>query len=128
MRWLVLPLVMLVAACSGSEKPKNDLATGDPHPTKTPPPAEDDPHGQPAPASPDPVPDPNQPTASKDAGHDAAPADAGFGVECTKLAACCDQIAGAGEDPTTCRSVLSTRNEDACFTQHDRYKSYGDCS
>jgi hypothetical protein len=68
---------------------------------------------------------PPTPAPSADAGVDAAPA---MGELCTKLAACCTQLGDAGYDTKTCKSVLSTKNEDACYTQHASYKSFGDCS
>jgi hypothetical protein len=123
MRWLVLVWIVIgVAACSSSYKAKDDLASDAGHVTKPPPPSEDDPQGRPAePAS---VPDASPP---KDAGHD-APIDAAPGPECTKLSACCDQLDAAGYDTTTCKSVLSTNNDDACYAKYDEYKQFGDCT
>ena len=76
------------------------------------------------------VPEPPPPSAvqpaAADAGHDAAPV--GPGKFCTELGACCKQLGEAGYVTTTCMSVLSTNNEDACYTQHASYKSSGDCT
>ena len=68
---------------------------------------------------------PLEPTPSPEAGTDAAPV---VGKTCQVLAACCKQLGDAGYDTTRCKSVLSTNNEDACYTQHASYKSFGDCS
>lgn len=64
-------------------------------------------------------------TGSPDASVDSAPV---VGKECAKLSTCCDQLGKAGYITTTCKSVLSTNNEDACYTQHASYKSAGDCT
>jgi|GEM_PF-5138845 len=73
----------------------------------------------------DPVPgeEPASEQTNADAGSAPTP-----GKACTALDACCKQLADAGYDTATCKSVVSTVNEDACFAQHDRYKSFGDCS
>lgn len=65
------------------------------------------------------------PSTLPDASVDAAPV---LGKDCQGLAACCKQLGDAGYDTTRCKSVLSTNNEDACYTQHASYKSFGDCS
>lgn len=94
---------------SGSKKPLQEIPT--------------DPVQAPAPA---PVTEREEPAQrSPEAGVDAAPA---VGAQCQKLAACCDQLGAAGYLTTTCKSVLSTNNEDACYTQHASYKSGGDCT
>jgi hypothetical protein len=80
------------------------------------------------PSDPVKVPDPapaSEPTPQAEAGVDAAPV---VGKDCQGLAACCKQLGDAGYDTTKCKSVLSTNNEDACYTQHASYKSFGDCS
>lgn len=66
-----------------------------------------------------------EPSTLPDASVDAAPV---LGKDCQGLAACCKQLGDAGYDTTRCKSVLSTNNEDACYTQHASYKSFGDCS
>ena len=76
-------------------------------------------------SAPEPTPTP-APAPVADAGHDAA--EAGPGPQCAGLAACCKQLGEAGYITTTCMSVLSTNNEDACYTQHASYKSSGDCT
>ena len=82
----------------------------------------------PAPVSmPDLPPDP-APAAHPDAGLDAADAAPKAGPQCQALAACCKQLGDAGYVTTTCKSVLSTNNEDACYTQHASYKTSGDCT
>lgn len=89
-----------------------------------------------SPSTPVPTPDPATdetdpapaPPPAADAGVDAADAAPVVGQFCQKLAACCTELATAGYITTTCMSVLSTNNEDACYTQHARYKEYGDCS
>ncbi len=114
-----------LVACSGSDKPKNDLAKA-PSAHATTPPEDNPPAGDAPPPSTQEQDDTSAPKP-KDAGLDAQP-DAAIGPECMQLSACCDEIAAAGEDPTTCRSVLATKNDDACFAEHDRYKQYGDCN
>jgi len=58
-----------------------------------------------------------------------AASDAGaLGASCVALDKCCAQLVSQGYDPATCKSVVSTKNEAACFAQHDRYKTFGDCS
>jgi hypothetical protein len=74
--------------------------------------------------SPDPTPDP-KPATSPEAGVDAAPV---VGKYCQELSTCCDDLKSAGYDTTICKSVLSTNNEDACYTKHASYKSDGDCT
>ena len=78
--------------------------------------------------APEPTPTPADPAPkpAADAGHDAA--EAGPGKFCTQLGVCCKQLGAAGYVTTTCMSVLSTNNEDACYTQHASYKSSGDCT
>lgn len=87
------------------------------------------------PRTPVPTPEPDEdtdlepaPSPSPDAGIDAADAAPVVGPFCQKLAGCCKQLEDAGYMTNTCKSVLSTNNEDACYTQHASYKSYGDCS
>ncbi len=65
------------------------------------------------------------PTKAKEAGVDAAPV---VGQLCQQLSKCCDDLAAAGYDTTMCKSVLSTNNEDACYTKHDSYVQSGDCT
>jgi hypothetical protein len=97
-----------VPATSAPKKPHTEIPT-DPVPAPvTQRPQEDDPA-----------------SATPDAGVDAAPV---LGAFCKKLSTCCDQLGEAGYITTTCKSVLSTNNEDACYTQHATYKSAGDCS
>jgi hypothetical protein len=69
------------------------------------------------------TPDPT-PAPSKDAGVDSAPV---LGKYCQELSQCCDDLKSAGYDTTMCKSVLSTNNEDACYTKHASYKTDGDC-
>jgi hypothetical protein len=73
------------------------------------------------------VPDPTPMTdaAPMEAGKDAAPV---VGMECKGLATCCAQLGDAGFVTTTCLDVLSTNNENACYTQHAVYKNSGDCT
>ena len=79
--------------------------------------------------APDPAPETKtETTKGADAGHDAADAAPVVGKQCEALGACCKQLGDAGYSTTTCKSVLSTNNEDACYTQHASYKSFGDCS
>src|SRR5437016_166063 len=120
--------VMLGAlvACSGSDKPKNDLAKAPPSHATTPPGADDPPAADTPPSTTQEQDDTSAPK-TKDAGLDAPP-DAALGPDCAKLSACCAEIAAAGEDASTCKSVLSTKNDDACYAQYDRYKQYGDCN
>ena len=61
---------------------------------------------------------------SPEAGVDAAPV---MGMFCKQLSQCCDDLKSAGYDTTICKSVLSTNNEDACYTKHASYKDDGDC-
>ena len=98
-----------VPASSAPKKPHSDVPT--------------DPVTVPAPATERPADEPDDTTA--DAGVDAAPV---VGPSCQKLAKCCGQLGEAGYITTTCKSVLSTNNEDACYTQHASYKSAGDCT
>lgn len=81
----------------------------------------------------DPVPAPAADPAPAEPAADAGPASAPdaapvMGDDCKALDACCKQLGEAGYDTTRCKSVLSTNNEDACYTQHASYKSFGDCS
>lgn len=62
---------------------------------------------------------------SPEAGVDAAPV---VGEFCQELATCCKDLGDAGYDTTSCKSVLSTNNEDACYSKHDTYKQSGDCT
>lgn len=66
---------------------------------------------------------PSKPAA--EAGVDAATA---VGPLCQQLAQCCKDLGDAGYDTTMCKSVLSTNNEDACYSKHDSYKQSGDCT
>jgi hypothetical protein len=75
----------------------------------------------------DPVPAPEQ--ASEDPASSAPatkPAPA-VGPFCQQLATCCTDLGAAGYDTSMCKSVLSTNNEDACYSKHDSYKQSGDC-
>lgn len=101
-----------VPASSADNKTHSDVPT-DPVPA----PATDDP-GSTTPATPPPT------KPSPEAGVDAAPV---VGQFCQQLATCCTDLAAAGYDTTMCKSVLSTNNEDACYTKHDSYKQSGDC-
>ena len=90
-------------------------------------------HGEiptdPVPAPPQSMPVlPPEPSSTSDSGADAADAAPKVGPQCAALGACCKQLGDAGYVTTTCNSVLSTNNEDACYTQHASYKTYGDCS
>jgi hypothetical protein len=67
---------------------------------------------------------PTPPAPSPEAGVDAAPV---VGQFCQQLATCCKDLGDAGYDTTMCKSVLSTNNEDACYSKHDSYKQSGDC-
>ncbi len=81
----------------------------------------------PAPATDSPgdtTPDAPAPATTPEAGVDAAPA---VGQFCQQLATCCKDLGDAGYDTTMCKSVLSTNNEDACYSKHDSYKQSGDC-
>ena len=95
-----------IPASSSPKKPRSEIPT-DPVP---------------APATPS---EPAKEEVLPDAGVDAAPV---VGQECGKLSTCCDQLGAAGYLTTTCKSVLSTNNEDACYSQHAAYKSGGDCT
>lgn len=99
-----------VPASSSPKKPRSDVPT-DPVPA---------PEGASESTPADPV-----PSTSPEAGADAAPA---VGKDCQGLAACCQQLQDAGYDTTSCKSVLSTNNEDACYTKHASYKQFGDCT
>ena len=101
-----------VPASSSDNKTHSDVPTD---PVPAPDQATDDP-GSSAPAT--------KPAPSPEAGVDAAPV---IGQFCQQLATCCTDLAAAGYDTTMCKSVLSTNNEDACYSKHDSYKQSGDC-
>jgi hypothetical protein len=92
------------SVASAKKQPHADVAA-DPVPTVSPEPA---PEAKPSP----------------EAGTDAAPV---LGKECLALSACCDSLAASGYDTTMCKSVLSTNNEDACYTKHASFVEFGDC-
>lgn len=71
--------------------------------------------------------EPKEPTADA-AAPDASDGGGAMPKSCTALDACCAQLVQQGYDPATCKSVVSTKNDAACFAQHDRYKQFGDCS
>lgn len=98
-------------------RPKNGSTDAPPGPTGTPVPGGDDSKGDEETADAGSLP-------SSDAGSDAG----ALGASCVALDKCCAQLVSQGYDPATCKSVVSTKNEAACFAQHDRYKTFGDCS
>ena len=101
-----------VPASNAGNQTHSDVPTD---PVPAPDQATDDP-GSSAPAT--------KPAPSPEAGVDAAPV---VGQFCQQLAQCCTDLASAGYDTTMCKSVLSTNNEDACYSKHDSYKQSGDC-
>ncbi len=103
-----------VPASKADNKTHTDVPTD---PVPVPDQATDDPASSaPAPAT--------KPAPSPEAGVDAAPV---VGKFCQQLATCCTDLAAAGYDTAICKSVLSTNNEDACYSKHDSYKQSGDC-
>ncbi len=139
-RWIVLaPLSLACLACSGAEAPKKSALLvcedGDEACSKT----KDNrpksgtasdvpgPTGDPVTVDEPATPTPSAPAPTADAGAADAPSEAST-KECSSLDACCKQLQLAGYDPATCNGVVGTKNEAACFAQHDRYKQFGDCS
>ncbi len=73
-------------------------------------------------------PEETTPTTTADAGTKADAAPPQKEPSCVKLDACCDELKQAGYDPATCKGVVSTNNNAACYSQYSQYKQFGDCS